>query len=147
MSESKKAVSNPFLNRYSPNCRFVFGAFKTQTPVIIRKDDFGESITDKEAYRLSLASARGSIAASGSLMKGVYMYDDGKYDEAKDFSYIMRKDLSIVQIDEYIKQKESELKDADSKLKKQIENELIELKTTKEQMEKEKEKEDNSTSE
>ena len=89
MSESKKVISNPFLNRYSPNCRFVFGAFKAQTPVVIRKDDFGESITDKEAYRLTLASSRGSISAGGSATTGVYMYDDGAYDESKDFSYIM----------------------------------------------------------
>lgn len=130
----KMDSSNPFLFRYSPNCRFLFGAFKTQSMVPVRKDDFGESITDKEAYRLALASSRGSIASGGTSRTGVYMFENGVYDESKDFSYIMRKDLTIVELDSYIKQKTEELKNADGDLAKQIEKELSELQYAKENL-------------
>lgn len=136
MSEKKetKITSNPFLFRYAPNCRFIYGAFKEQSLITIRKDEFGDSITDKQAYRLTLASQRGKIAAGGSNIVGVYMYPDGVYDSNKDFSYMYRKDLSIVDIDEYIKNKTKELEVADEKLKVQIEKDIAEAQKAKENL-------------
>lgn len=149
MAETKKTVdnSNPFLKRYSPNTRYTLGAFKEQTIVNIRKDNFGESVVDKESYRLSLTSKRGSIG-TGSSYVGHYMFEDGKYNPNSDFSYIMRKDLSIVQIDKYIANKEAELKRADESLKAQIQYELEQAKAQKEIIkEKENNVADNSSNE
>lgn len=115
--------TNPFLFRYPPNNRFINGSWKNQVEVPIIKDDFGESITDKESYRLSLTSKRGAIG-SGSVQSGWYMFEDGKYDPNKDFSYIMRQDLSIVDIDRYIEQLQIKLKDSNESLKAEIQEQL-----------------------
>lgn len=141
MTETKKIVDtgNPFLRRYSPNTRYTLGAFKEQTLINVRKDNFGESVVDKESYRLSLTTKRGSIG-TGSSPVGRYMFQDGKYNPDSDFSYIMRKDLSIVQIDNYIANKEQELKKADESLKTQIQYEIEQAKAQREII---KEKENN----
>ena len=115
--------SNPLTKRYPPNCRFTIGAFKDQIEVPIRIDEFGESIVDKESYRLSLTSKRGAIG-HGSSFTGAYMFQDGKYDSQKDFSFAIRKDLSIVELDSYIEKLEKEQKYADANLSAQIENEI-----------------------
>lgn len=111
--------SNPLLNRYPPNTRFIQGEFKKQVETKVRIESFGESITDKESYRLSLTSKRGSMGL-GSSSQGWYMFPDGKYNHDKDFSYFYRKDLSIVDIDNYIKQMTEAQKNADSKLAAEI---------------------------
>lgn len=133
-NEEKKVEVNPFLFRYPPNTRFTNGAFKEQCPVQIVKDDFGDSITDKESYRLSLASKRGAIG-SGSMQSGVYMFPDGKYNPDKDYSTLFRSDLSIVQIDEMITKLQSELKDSDGILKEKIESEIKAAKELKDKKE------------
>lgn len=115
--------NNSFTKRYPPNSRFIIGPFKDQVEIKIRKDDFGESVVDKESYRLSLASKRGSIG-NGSSNTGVYMFQDGKYDPNLDFSYVMRKDLSIVEIDKYIEQLKASRESADEELKETIEKQL-----------------------
>lgn len=115
--------TNPFLFRYPPNNRFINGAWKNQVEQPIIKDDFGESITDKESYRLSLASKRGAIG-SGSAQSGWYMFPDGKYDPNKDMSYLMRQDLSIVDIDRYIEQLTQKLQNSDEALKASIQEQL-----------------------
>ena len=124
MAEKKESKTINFLTlRYPPNNRFINGAFKEQKEVSIRKDNFGESVVDKESYRLSLTSKRGAIGR-GSAYIGQYMFDDGKYDINKDFSYALRKDLSIVELDQYIESKKQELENADKLLKEQIESEI-----------------------
>ena len=130
MSKSNYSV-NPFLLRYPPNNRFIKGAFNEQVEIKIRTDEFGESVVDKESYRLNLTSQRGSIGI-GSNTVGKFMFEDGKYNALKDFSYAMRKDLSIVELDRYIKNLEIEQKNADEKLAYAIENEISDAK---EQME------------
>ena len=115
--------NNPLLFRYPPNTRFIYGGFKDQEVIIPEKEYFGESITDKESYRLSLAGKRGAIG-SGSNNTGWYMFPDGKYDHDKDFSHFYRKDLSIVEIDNYIKNMQTELENSDSELKTQIESQI-----------------------
>lgn len=118
-----KDTSNPFLRRYPPNNRFINGAFKEQIEVHIRKDEFGESVTDKESYRLNLTSKRGSIG-TGSTTVGKYMFEDGKYNPNADFSYAMRKDLSIVELDRYIKNLENSYKEFDKNLSAKVEAEI-----------------------
>lgn len=119
------AKENNLIKRYPPNSRFNFGAFKDQVTVPIIIDDFGNSVTDKESYRLSLASKRGSISTiGGSYQQGQYMFENGKYDSLKDFSFALRKDLSIVEIDEYIDSMRERLETADAELSKQIQTEI-----------------------
>lgn len=118
-------TTNPLIFRYPPNNRFIKGEFKNQVECKVRIIQFGDSITDKESYRLSLAGKRGAIG-NGSNYTGWYMFPDGKYDHDKDFSFFYRKDLSIVDIDNYIKNMEEAQKNADIELKKQIQ-EAIDL--------------------
>lgn len=117
------ANTNPLLFRYPPNNRFINGDFKNQCEVKIRKQVFGDSITDKESYRLSLAGKRGSIG-TGSSSTGWYMFPDGKYSHDKDFSYFYRKDLSIVDIDNYIENMKEAQKNADKKLAAEIQSQI-----------------------
>lgn len=118
-NESQTKEFNPLLFRYKPNNRFLNGAWKNQVEQPIIKDNFGDSVTDKESYRLSLASKRGAIA-SGLGQSGFYMFEDGKYDPNKDYSYILRKDLSIVDIDRYIETLQNKLQTSDESLKNEI---------------------------
>lgn len=119
-----KEKINPFLFRYPPNTRFVVGAYSKQNLVTLHSVSFGDSVTDKESYRLSLAGKRGSISSIGQAQQGWYMFPDGKYSLDKDFSHIMRKDLSIVEIDNYINNMVEAQKKADSALKAEIETQL-----------------------
>lgn len=115
--------SNPLLFRYPPNTRFLQGDFKKQVETKVRIDSFGDSVTDKESYRLSLTAKRGSMGV-GSSSQGWYMFPDGKYDHDKDFSYFYRKDLSIVDIDNYIKNMTEAQKKADKNLATEIQHQI-----------------------
>lgn len=127
------ANTNPLLFRYPPNNRFIKGDFKNQSEVKIRRQVYGDSVTDKESYRLSLAGKRGSIGI-GSSNKGWYMFPDGKYTHDKDFSYFYRKDLSIVDIDNYIENMKSAQKNADEKLAAEIQSQIDIAKQKKEEI-------------
>lgn len=116
-------TTNPLLYRYPPNTRFTKGDFSKQVETKVRIDVFGDSVTDKESYRLSLAGKRGAIG-TGSNNTGWYMFPDGKYDHDKDFSYFYRKDLSIVEIDNYIKNMTEAQENADKELAKQIQEQI-----------------------
>lgn len=133
--ENKKEV-NPFLFRYPP-CSMSLSLNNTKKTVEVEivPEEFGESITDKESYRLNLASMRGDMASlNGSGNVGQYMFEDGKYDIHKDFSYILRKDLSIVEIDEYTERLKKQLEAADESLKNQIESEIKALNDKREEV-------------
>lgn len=135
MSEKKKEIieSNPLLFRYPPNNRFVHGDFSKQIECSQNYEDFGESITDKESYRLALAGKRGAISSlTPNQNKGWYMFEDGVYDIHKDFSTIMRKDLSIVDIENYEKILQRKLEESDEILKEDIQSQLSELQKKKE---------------
>lgn len=120
-----KNISNPFLKRYPPNNRFYSTGFSRQIEQICNYEVFGDSITDKESYRLNLVSMRGEMSKmAGSSSKGVYMFDDGKYDKSKDFSVALRPDISLVQLDEVIEKLSIELENATKEQKKQIQQEL-----------------------
>lgn len=85
-----------------------------------------ESITDKEAYRVNLATLRGQLATgSGSPTVGSYSIPAGKeYDKRFDFSYINRPDVTIVELDNFIENMKSNLEHYDSDLKLQIQDEI-----------------------
>ena len=51
--------NNPFLVRFSPDCRFTGN--KVNISIKLEKPS-APSVTDKEAYRLTLASMRGTLA-------------------------------------------------------------------------------------
>lgn len=124
---------NIYLKRFTPDCRFT--GKKELKSCELEKFPF-DSVTDKEAYRITLASMRGSLAqGSGSPTVGSYSIPAGEsYDPHNDFSFLNRPDLSIVMIDDYIKDFESRLKSADNELKVQIEQEIASAKAKKEQL-------------
>lgn len=92
------------------------------------------SKTDKEAYRVTLASVRGMLDKGmfGGLNESSYSLKDGVYNPDLDFSYLRRKDLTIVDIDNYIKTLESNLVKFDGDLKERIEETLSTAKAMKE---------------
>lgn len=139
-------IDNPFLRRYSPMQRYTKGdGFAIQSAVNPIKVDYGKSITDKESYRLNLASARGSALGSGTV--GQYMYQDGKYDVNYDFSFIMRKDLTVQEIDNYINFEKARRESADEELKKEIDARLSELQKKRSDVSQTSDTSDTSTSE
>ena len=84
------------------------------------------SVTDKEAYRVTLASLRGELAqGSGKIDVGSYSIPAGEeYDPRKDFSFLNRKDLTIVELDEYIARYKENLEQYDESLKAAIQYQL-----------------------
>lgn len=97
------------------------------------------SVTDKEAYRVSLASLRGELAQGiGKIDVGQYSLKAGEeYDPKKDFSFLNRKDLTIVELDEHIAIMRRQLEEADSELSAKIEAELATAEKKRETLEKE----------
>lgn len=85
-----------------------------------------ESVTDKEAYRVNLATLRGQLASgSGSPIVGSYSIPAGKeYDKRFDFSYLNRPDVTIVELDNYIENMKANLEHYDNDLKLQIQDEI-----------------------
>ena len=85
-----------------------------------------ESITDKEAYRVNLATLRGQLASgSGSPTVGSYSIPAGKeYDKRFDFSYLNRPDVTIVELDNFIENMKYNLENYDNDLKLQIKEEI-----------------------
>lgn len=119
-----KSVSNPFLCRYAPNQRFLTGAFVNQEQTKVHPENFGPSITDKESYRLQLINGVGASSFGAASNPACYMFPDGKYDISKDISYILRPDLSPVQIDLYLQSMKESLETSDEKLKSKIEKDI-----------------------
>lgn len=102
-------------------------------------DSTEPSVTDKEAYRVSLASLRGELAqGSGKIDVGQYSIPAGQeYDSNKDFSFLNRKDLTIVELDNYIKFMKRRLEEEDSDLSDRIKAELASAQKKRESFEKE----------
>ena len=106
------------------------------------------SVTDKEAYRVTLASLRGELAqGSGKIDVGQYSIPAGKeYDPRFDFSFLNRKDLTIVELDDHIKIMKRQLEEADSELSERIQAELANAESKKQFLEKEQKDENNKVS-
>lgn len=101
-------------------------------------DSTEPSVTDKEAHRVSLASLRGELAqGNGKIDVGQYSIPaGGEYDPNNDFSFLNRKDLTIVQLDDYIKVMKRRLEEEDSELSEKIKVELANAQKKKEDLEK-----------
>lgn len=120
----KSSVSNPFLCRYAPNQRFLTGSFIDQQETKISPENFGPSITDKEAYRLQLVNGVGASSVGAASNPACYMFPDGKYEISKDISFVLRPDLSPVQIDMYLQSMRDSLEQSDDKLRTKIEKDI-----------------------
>ena len=133
--------------RWRPDFRYVYNKYE-QIPLDLFKST-EPSVTDKEAYRISLASLRGEIAqGTGKIDVGSYSLKAGEeYDPKKDFSFLNRKDLTIVELDDYIKIMKRQLEEADSELEVKIKSELAKAEKTKQKLEKETVNENNSVKE
>ena len=103
------------------------------------------SVTDKEAYRVTLASLRGELAqGSGKIDVGQYSIPAGKeYDPKFDFSFLNRKDLTIVELDDHIKIMKRQLEEADSELSERIQAELANAESKRQSLETEQKDENN----
>lgn len=121
----KDLLSIPTISRWQPDFRY-----RDDKRIDVELNNckiISSSVTDKEAYRVTLASLRGTLSASGlgSPTQGSYSIPAGKdYDPRFDFSFLNRPDLTIVQLDEYIEDFRSRLESADGELRKRIESEL-----------------------
>lgn len=106
------------------------------------------SVTDKEAYRVTLASLRGELAqGSGKIDAGQYSIPAGKeYDPRFDFSFLNRKDLTIVELDEHINIMKRQLEEANSELSERIKVELANAQNKKQSLENEQKDENNKVS-
>lgn len=109
--------------------------------------DVSNSITDKESYRVTLASLRGELAQGvGSPSFGSYSIPAGKeYDPNTDFSYLNRPDLTIVEIQDYIDNFRSNLENYDSELKVKIQEEITKAEEKKKELEKVDKNQDSKT--
>lgn len=122
----KNEVSeNPNYNlRFRPDFRYCSNKLMEISVDLFKSTE--PSVTDKEAYRLTLASLRGQIAqGSGRLDVGSYSLKAGEeYNPSKDFSFLNRKDITIVELDDYIKIMKRQLEEADAELEVKIKEEL-----------------------
>lgn len=126
---AKEENTNPLISRYPPNSRFILaGAFFGKPALPETKIEVGESCTDKETYRLTMASKRGALGNIRNFgdfsQSKAYMFPDGVYDSQKDFSVLLRKDLSIVELDEIINNLTEQQKNADKELQSDIAEQL-----------------------
>lgn len=126
---AKEQIINPLLYRYPINSRFMsMGVYQKQVISPDNKIDVGESCTDKETYRLTMASKRGALGSVNNFgdfsNTKAYMFPDGIYDSQKDFSMLLRKDLSIVELDEIIANLTEKQKTADADLQAEIAEQL-----------------------
>lgn len=117
-----------FALRWRPDFRYV-----SEKKITVPLDNFKSttpSVTDKEAYRVTLASLRGQLAqGSGKIDVGQYSIKAGEeYDPAKDFSFLLRPDLTIVELDEKIKLMTEYQQKYDGELKQEMDRQLAEAK-------------------
>ena len=115
---------NPTIRRWKPNHRYENDKFIDVTLNCFKSTE--KSLTDKEAYRISLASLRGQLAnGTGSPTVGSYSLKAGEnYNSDFDFSYLNRPDLTLVQLHEFIEETKANLENYDLKLRSKIEDEL-----------------------
>lgn len=118
-------ISKPTIKRWQPDFRY-----REDKRVDVELNNckiLDDSVTDKESYRVTLASLRGSLSAQGmgSPTVGSYSIPAGQdYDPRTDFSFLNRPDLTVVQLDEYIDDFKKRLESADDALAQRIKEEL-----------------------
>lgn len=133
---SEKIGNFPTVIRWRPDFRYIDN--KRMDVEIKPFHSTEPSVTDKEAYRLTLASLRGELAqGSGKIDVGSYSLKAGQeFNPELDFSFLNRKDITIVEIDDYIKVMKRKLEESDSELNEQIKAELAQAENKKQQLEK-----------
>lgn len=118
-------ISKPTIKRWQPDFRY-----RDDKRVDVELNNckiHDDSVTDKESYRVTLASLRGTLSAQGmgSPTVGSYSIPAGEnYNPRTDFSFLNRPDITIVQLDEYINDFKTRLENADSALAQRIKEEL-----------------------
>lgn len=132
---NKSEINPDYSSRWYPDFRYR-NSKKINVPLKCFESS-EPSVTDKEAYRVTLASLRGELAqGSGKIDVGQYSIPAGKeYDPKLDFSFLNRKDLTIVELDEHIKVMKRQLEEADSELSERIKAELANAESKKETLE------------
>lgn len=133
----EKVTIPSYARRWRPDFRYTDSKFAD-----ISLDNFKShepSVTDKEAYRLTLASLRGQLAqGSGRPDVGSYSLKPGEeYSPDKDFSFLNRKDITIVELDEYIAHYKKMIEDYDESLTQDIKVQLAKAEKLKQSLEKE----------
>ena len=122
----KNILDIPKVTRWRPDFRYVHD--KVEDIPIETFNSTEKSCTDKEAYRVTLASLRGTLASAqgmGSINKSAYDLKPGeRYDPQKDLSYFYRPDVTIVELDQACERLKSQLNSFNSELKLKIEQEL-----------------------
>lgn len=149
-SISMEIIPKHSIKRYEFNPNFIHNPGMREVIIYDDSSDIYDqpSCTDKEAYRITLASMRSYMKSSlGSPNVGSYSLKDGKYNPDYDFSYLNRKDLTIVDITNYIDRMKSYLENSDNELKIKIQEELDKASALKEVKEKETVKENSSSGE
>ena len=138
------STKNPnYFMRWHPDFRYLSNKMVNITLKPFKQVE--PSVTDKEAYRVTLASLRGEIAqGSGKIDVGQYSIPAGKeYDPKFDFSFLNRKDLTIVELDDHIKVMKRQLEEADAELSERIKAELVNAEAKKQSLENEQKDENN----
>ena len=102
-------------------------------------DSQDPSVTDKEAYRVTLASLRGELAqGSGRIDVGTYSLKSGEeYNPDFDFSWLNRKDITIVELDDYISHYKKMCDEYDESLTVDIKKQLAKAEKLRQNLEKE----------
>lgn len=138
MSEktSKIVAADSFAVRWRPDFRYRDDKFINASLNNFVSTE--PSVTDKEAYRVTLASLRGELAqGAGKIDVGSYSLKAGEeYDPSRDFSFLNRKDLTIVELDEAIATMKQQLEKADAQLEVRIKNELANAEKKRQTLEK-----------
>lgn len=135
---SKIIVESPTIERWHPDFRY-----RQDKKVNVKLGGFissEKSLTDKEAYRVSLASLRGTLSAQslGSPTIGSYSLKAGEaYNSDFDFSYLNRPDITLVDLHEFIETTKANLEKYDSDLQLRIREEIKEAEAKAQAMEKE----------
>lgn len=143
-SKDNDLIENPnYSMRWFPDFRY-----RNNKMIRVPLKCFGStepSVTDKEAYRITLSSLRGELAqGSGKIDVGQYSIPAGKeYDPNFDFSFLNRKDLTIVELDDHIKIMKRQLEEADAELSERIKAELANAESKKQSLENEQKDENN----
>lgn len=123
MSKVDKSVISS-IKRWHPNFRYL--ETKSIDFELRGFKSTEKSLTDKEKYRINLASLRGQLASGlGSPTVGSYSLQAGEnYNPDNDFSFLNRPDLTLVELHEFIERKKAELEKFDSDLNFKIQDEL-----------------------
>lgn len=140
---NKSEINPDYSSRWFPDFRY--RNYKKINVPLHNFESTEPSVTDKEAYRVTLASLRGELAqGSGKIDAGQYSIPAGKeYDPNFDFSFLNRKDLTVVELDNYIKIMKRQLEEADNELSERIEAELANAESKKQSLENEQKDENN----